>query len=337
MTDEAAFLRIICEHPEQDTPRLVYCDWLEQEGQCERAEFIRVGCELAKCACEMIAAGVCLGCKNCHKLRRRERELLAQTHPETCGRCKGERQKLPCVCNRCGRKENRKSWSVQSRCQRCQGSMRREDGLKWQFSIVCEVCHNKPMQVSNAVRWAGKLGGRETALLMNDPWHVGWILGANGESRNAWAYARFVRGFIGVVSLSCAALVGEPCPSQSGERRPRHNATGDCLFCHGSGRVGGLREELRRFPLTEVRLSDKRPRDDGGFGTWIDETYWIGLAPRGQNPAAPSVIPSELFSLIEAREWPNGHKQIEGSAAAESALSAAARVWVAGVQQEVTS
>jgi uncharacterized protein (TIGR02996 family) len=47
MTDEA-FLQAIIESPDDDTPRLVYADWLEEHGQAERAAFIRVQCELAR-------------------------------------------------------------------------------------------------------------------------------------------------------------------------------------------------------------------------------------------------------------------------------------------------
>jgi uncharacterized protein (TIGR02996 family) len=39
-----ALLADVCEHPEDDTPRLVYADWLEEHGgQRERAEAIRLG------------------------------------------------------------------------------------------------------------------------------------------------------------------------------------------------------------------------------------------------------------------------------------------------------
>jgi uncharacterized protein (TIGR02996 family) len=37
-----AFLRTICETPGDDTPRLVYADWLEEDGWAEQAEFIRL-------------------------------------------------------------------------------------------------------------------------------------------------------------------------------------------------------------------------------------------------------------------------------------------------------
>jgi uncharacterized protein (TIGR02996 family) len=42
-----ALLRAICERPWEDTPRLAYADWLDEHGQPERAEFIRVQIELA--------------------------------------------------------------------------------------------------------------------------------------------------------------------------------------------------------------------------------------------------------------------------------------------------
>src|SRR3954451_19969395 len=48
MTDEAGFLRAVVADPADDAPRLVYADWLDDHGQPERAEFIRVQCELAR-------------------------------------------------------------------------------------------------------------------------------------------------------------------------------------------------------------------------------------------------------------------------------------------------
>lgn len=50
---EKALLRAVCAEPGDDTPRLVFADWLDEHDQPERAEFIRVQCELAK----LVAAG----------------------------------------------------------------------------------------------------------------------------------------------------------------------------------------------------------------------------------------------------------------------------------------
>jgi type IV pilus assembly protein PilB len=48
MTTDDAFLQEIVEHPDEDRPRLVYADWLEEHGDPDRADFIRVQCLLAK-------------------------------------------------------------------------------------------------------------------------------------------------------------------------------------------------------------------------------------------------------------------------------------------------
>lgn len=46
--DDRDFLDAIIAAPEDDIPRLVYADWLDERGCGERAEFIRVQCELAQ-------------------------------------------------------------------------------------------------------------------------------------------------------------------------------------------------------------------------------------------------------------------------------------------------
>lgn len=48
MSTEHALLSAIRNSPDDDTPRLVYADWLEEHGQPDRAEFIRVECEAAR-------------------------------------------------------------------------------------------------------------------------------------------------------------------------------------------------------------------------------------------------------------------------------------------------
>jgi uncharacterized protein (TIGR02996 family) len=45
--DAEALLRAIVRHPDDDTPRLVYADWLQENGRAEEGEFLRVQCGLA--------------------------------------------------------------------------------------------------------------------------------------------------------------------------------------------------------------------------------------------------------------------------------------------------
>jgi uncharacterized protein (TIGR02996 family) len=47
MTPEEAFLADIIESPDDDGPRLIFADWLEDHDQADRAAFIRVQIELA--------------------------------------------------------------------------------------------------------------------------------------------------------------------------------------------------------------------------------------------------------------------------------------------------
>jgi uncharacterized protein (TIGR02996 family) len=48
MNQEQAFLRAVCENPEDDDVRLVFADWLDEHGEPERAEFIRLQIEQAR-------------------------------------------------------------------------------------------------------------------------------------------------------------------------------------------------------------------------------------------------------------------------------------------------
>lgn len=80
MTTEDAFRRAILADPHDDLPRLVFADRLDERGDHDRAEFIRVQVELAKwgevvCGCDSYTGG-CPACDGTvQTLRRREREL----------------------------------------------------------------------------------------------------------------------------------------------------------------------------------------------------------------------------------------------------------------------
>jgi uncharacterized protein (TIGR02996 family) len=48
MTHDEAFLQEIVDNPDDDTPRLIFADWLDEHDQSDRADFIRVQCALAR-------------------------------------------------------------------------------------------------------------------------------------------------------------------------------------------------------------------------------------------------------------------------------------------------
>jgi uncharacterized protein (TIGR02996 family) len=48
VANDSAFRRSILESPDDDAPRLVYADWLDERGESDRAEFIRLQVRLAR-------------------------------------------------------------------------------------------------------------------------------------------------------------------------------------------------------------------------------------------------------------------------------------------------
>ncbi len=48
MSDRDSLIAAILANPDEDTPRLMFADWLDEHGDPARAEFIRVQCELAR-------------------------------------------------------------------------------------------------------------------------------------------------------------------------------------------------------------------------------------------------------------------------------------------------
>lgn len=48
MSDADPFLEAIWANPDDDLPRLVYADWLEERGESTYAEFIRLDCMLER-------------------------------------------------------------------------------------------------------------------------------------------------------------------------------------------------------------------------------------------------------------------------------------------------
>src|SRR3954452_6679514 len=48
MGDHDALVRAVCAHPDDDTPRLIYADFIEEHGEADRAAFVRAQVELAR-------------------------------------------------------------------------------------------------------------------------------------------------------------------------------------------------------------------------------------------------------------------------------------------------
>jgi uncharacterized protein (TIGR02996 family) len=77
MTHEDAFLQDVLANPDDDTPRLIFADWLDDHGEPERAEFIRIQVRLARWEVDTQAQA--------DELRARVRALLAEHDEEWAG------------------------------------------------------------------------------------------------------------------------------------------------------------------------------------------------------------------------------------------------------------
>jgi uncharacterized protein (TIGR02996 family) len=79
MTSNEAFLQAILEDPDDDAPRLIYADWLEERSD-PRSEFIRVQCQLARMG---------QGDPRCAALEFQEQQLLGAHWAEWLGPLQG--------------------------------------------------------------------------------------------------------------------------------------------------------------------------------------------------------------------------------------------------------
>lgn len=118
----AALYRAILADPDDDTPRLVYADWLQEEGDDDRAEFIRVQCRIADINAGIQSAEDCgqPGCAECDERHPAARvlDLLASNRERW----------LRVECPKCGASGSRDMYDdvgdlrATARCQWCDGT-----------------------------------------------------------------------------------------------------------------------------------------------------------------------------------------------------------------------
>jgi uncharacterized protein (TIGR02996 family) len=103
MKDDAGFLRDIVANPNDPVPRLIYADWLDEQGDSQhlKGEFLRLDCELA----EKEREGTAESTGERAALRQRLLELRAEIDPgwlalldrtgiENCGQGRGRSRRL---------------------------------------------------------------------------------------------------------------------------------------------------------------------------------------------------------------------------------------------------
>jgi uncharacterized protein (TIGR02996 family) len=82
-SDEAAFIRTILDAPDDAAPKVVFADWLEDDGQQERAEFLRL---LPEIILKTPSHDGC-DCSFCRTAKAIEKRCVQLSNPPRCPKC----------------------------------------------------------------------------------------------------------------------------------------------------------------------------------------------------------------------------------------------------------
>lgn len=287
----------ILDEPGADHLREILADRLEEIGDGDRAAFVRVQLELAN-------AKPPVGIKN---------------RPETMF---GEKERT------FHRRGIRSAWGKrQQRLRDRESALLARYGREWAAPVVallpkCARCEGVGWFRSNAQ-------GRPEPLRSDYIAHCDACHGSGLAASYSWD-----RGFVGRVTCTLAAFLGERCDHCGGhgrgmpwEHRPDERAfvlVGDCSVCHGSGYSGGLAAALPLVtPVTGWGLADREPyARNVGLTVACFDWYDIGRRDTELHPA--SELPTIIYSRLPEKEW-SRHKEYPTADAACAALSAACR------------
>lgn len=291
MNDGEALHRACCMDPDDMAPRLIWADWLEEHGQPERAEFIRVQVELARIGHNHPSESwrkewvknnpdsVPI-CPKCSPLHSRSRELLDQF---------GERWAKAELVEPLGLK-----------CQECNGTGYHRypdfaDGTaNYSDSAPCHRC-----------------GGYSRYRVKPEHWARGMIERVELSSEAVF----------GQRCERCRHSEGYEPTSVWNSARTKLGP--HCNDCHGAGRVGGCAAAIGRTTVREVRLTDKRPAHYRGLMVYgRGWSWWDDESSSDENSTAS---PKEIWELIELPVDPtfSGCKNADSEAAAITALARA--------------
>lgn len=301
MNDGDALLAAINANPEEDTPRLMYADWLDgQPGDYPECWW-----------CD--GKGVLPG-------------TAGDKHNPTCDTCGGSGR----VFDRW-----RAAWAEFIRVQ-CELATRKPVGVETR-PITSDRYGDLPVEhVVTGYKWSREthqLQERERQLLMKipgrvfgrQPWDPEYDFHPH-DNRPLWCDFKVQRGFLDEVTVPPEILVGGACPDCVGGRRgeaPNPQFTRSCRRCGGTGSLhapNGYARDLARFPLTRVRLYGKAPSWLRKKSRWSRTSTWFvqGAFSGVIRPDRSDMLPPELFPGTPGRRRANYAAAEEAVAAAEA-------------------
>jgi len=264
--DYDALLRTILANPGDDAPRLVLADWLQEHGQTERAEFIRVQCALAQSrVCLTPSAGV-----------------TSEAYPSG----------LPCRESRPRDKKDCLPWCRV--CKRHDDLRRRErELLQLHLGSLQHGLPGDPYQHNSDLAtvdfWLDKRGGIEYQATFRR----GFVA----------SVSLTLDAFMGGPCRRCdggGQRVGADRPFEYG---PDAREALRCPHCHGTGRTeGAARALFAACPIEEVRLTDAKPWEcrfrNRTVWCW-QEDHLEAFGGREDTPTSRiGVLPLELIRLF---------------------------------------
>ena len=305
---DQSFIVNILAHPDDDGPRLVFADWLEEQGECARSEFIRIQCELAKIGSPRIVLGDESDFHNTDEDGKHHCHLVSKGGPDY---YVADSSHAPAVGDRVDVRVAVFSRGEVSRVRVVHGLLVRKIDRDNINRIVLK-------RDELSVPWPGAdLRRREQELFkQHGPKWFDWVFGhwrSTGDdmtikTADGWYLVR--RGFIEQVTLPFAAWYGWPCVRCAGTGYHRY-ANGNlsdsaaCEVCSGTGRCDGIGPTLvRTQPITRVECSDKEPDSydaEAGWGWWS--------TVRGTDERERRRIPHEIGGLLLGMKMHRDHLQ----------------------------
>ncbi len=263
MTREQAFLEAILDDPDDDTPRLIFADWLSEHGEDDYGSFIRVQCELAT-------------------LERQEVELfnedadwsectgIAASWCPNCGDCYCACREDSMSDNGCPLHDPRSRHCCLDDLHDKQERLRRRE---------------RELLEAHFAEWTPQLPCEDSGYLLPS----GCTVKVRDEHFGRDIAFTFRRGFVAEVSLTCADFVGGACSPCRGSGAGSGFAR-NCSACQGTGRTPGHAGAIFSCcPIEKVTLTDKAPLKSEG----LEDFRWAEQRHPSQDDCWS--VPPEIF------------------------------------------
>jgi len=322
-TDESALLASVVADPEDDAPRLVYADWMDEHRQPERAAFIRVQCEMWRIDHDSAAWDGALWDRleeRALKLWQTDAAFPLSQLPEVPGQTLAYNRNDFEIIGWGGRLEVRRGFVASvalplaaflggQPCPSC-GGLKRGDLVQPApgYYLACGSGTYANALVVSLNPFA--LVSLRGDMLWTATHRPGTVMRIGRAAEERAAFERWERE----------------------RHKYQKNGPGDgCPACSGTGRAGGCAGGLSGQPVERVELTDREPDSDGKD---TDANWWnagrSGAEPYGH---PQSEIPPELYSLLTGWADNDGRRAHYPSAdAARRALSAAACAYMASLR-----